>query len=144
MDLENVVGSGHVTELSARQARAGYLASGLVAPGDLVVVGVSHHNVLAAGFGWADARRVARSGSDGADLALQEVMATENLFQRFSSAIIVTGDGGFASPVARLIGRGLTVGVVAPRGRLSAALKLAASVSCEIDFSRSIHTPWSA
>jgi len=98
------------------------------------VIGISHHNLLAAGFGWADARHVVRSGRDGADRALQEVIATESLPLRFGCAILVTGDGGFAHPVAALIGKGLRVGVIAPEGRLSAALKLAASASCEINF----------
>src|SRR5262245_16169905 len=109
VDLENVAGNGHMTEADARRVRGVYLATGLVAPGDHVVVGVSHHNLLAAGYGWADARVVVRSGRDGADLALQEVMATENLHQRFGSGILVTGDGGFAHSVATLIGLGLQV-----------------------------------
>lgn len=144
VDLENVVGNGHVTEAAARRVRRIYLATGLVAPGDHVIVGISHHNLLAAGYGWPEAGRRVRSGPDGADLALQEAMATENFHQRFGSCVVVTGDGGFAHPVGMLIGLGLRVGVVAPRGRLSAALKLAASVSCEIDFSPIPHTSRSA
>jgi hypothetical protein len=144
VDLENVVGNGHVTELAAQRVRGIYLATGVVAPGDLLIVGISHHNLLAAGYGWPDAGLRVRSGPDGADFALQEVMATENLHQRFGSCILVTGDGGFAHPVATLIGLGLRVGVIAQRGRLSAALKLAASISCEIDFIPGTHTSRSA
>lgn len=145
IDLENVVGSGHVTELGAQQARAAYLNSGVVAPGDHVIVAVSHHNLLAAGYGWPDARRVVRSGLDGADLAIQEVMASENLHNRFGCCIVVTGDGGFAEVVAAMNRAGLPVGVIAPPGRLSAALKLAAAASREVEFAAA--TPlasWSA
>jgi uncharacterized LabA/DUF88 family protein len=75
---------------------------------------------------------------------LQEVMAIENLNGRFGSCILVTGDGGFAHPAAAMIGRGLRVGVIAPRGRLSRALKLAATASCEIDFTPDTQSSWSA
>ena len=139
VDLENVVGSGHVTELAARQVRDVYLASGVVAPGDHVILGMSHHNQLAAGFGWPDVRREVRSGRNGADLALQEVMATEDLHLRFGSCIVVSGDGGFAHSIAALAGLGLPVGVIAPRGRSSAALKLAATAYAEIEFAANVH-----
>lgn len=145
VDLENVVGSGHVTEWGAQQARDAYLASGVVALGDHVIVAVSHHNLLAAGYGWPDARHVVRSGEDGADLALQEVMANESLETRFGNCIVVTGDGGFAEPVAALNRVGLPVGVIAPLGRLSAALKLAAAASRELEFQAAMpRTSWSA
>jgi hypothetical protein len=144
VDLENLVGGGRVTESITRRVRAAYLSTGFVAAGDHVVVGISHNNLLAAGYGWADARCVVRSGLEGADLALQEVMATENLHQRFGSGILVTGDGGFAYPVAALINLGLPVGVIAPKGRLPVSLKLAASASCEIDFIAATYASWSA
>lgn len=144
IDLENMVGSGHLTESAVRRARAAYAAAIVVAPGDLVIVGISHHNQLAAGFGWPEARRVVRSGPDGADLALQEVMATEQLESRFGACLLVTGDGGFAHPVAALIGLGLRVGVLAPKGQLSAALRLAAIATCEIEFTSDANTAWSA
>lgn len=145
IDLENVVGSGHVTEWGARQSREAYLASGVVARGDHVIVAVSHHNLLSAGYGWPDARRVVRSGQDGADLALQDVMSNENLPMRFGNCIVVTGDGGFAGAVAAMIRTGLPVGVIAPAGRLSAALKLAAAASRELDFTTATpQTSWSA
>lgn len=144
IDLENIVGSGHVTESAARHVRDAYLACGVVGHGDHVILGISHHNLLAAGLSWPSARRKVRSGRDGADLALQEVMATENLHMRYESCIVVTGDGGFAHPIAALAGLGLPVGVIAPRGRSAAALKLAATAYAEIDFASHAQTSWSA
>lgn len=144
VDLENMVGSSHLTESAVRQAWQAYVRCGVVAAGDHVIVATSHHNFLAAGFGWPNARHLVRSGPNGADLALQEVMAAERLEQRFGACILVTGDGGFAHPVAALIGRGLRVGVLAPNGRMSAALKLAATVSYELDFTGSADTTRSA
>jgi hypothetical protein len=144
VDLENVVGRSHLTEPTVRQACLTYERCGAVAAGDHVIVATSHHNFLAAGFGWPNARHLVRSGPNGADLALQEVMATEHLEHRFGACILVTGDGGFAHPTAALIGRGLHVEVIAPMGRMSATLKLAATASCEVDFTRSADTAQSA
>jgi hypothetical protein len=144
VDLENVVGGSHLTESAVRQACAAYIRCGIVAPGDHVIVATSHHNLLAAGFGWPNARHLVRSGPNGADLALQEVMAHERLEHRFGACILLTGDGGFAHPVAALIGRGLPVKVIAPIGRMSAALKLAATASHELDFTDDADTTRSA
>lgn len=134
VDLENVVGSGHLTEYAAHNAYTAYTGLGVVGPCDLVIVGVSHHNLIAASYGWPHARCRARSGPDGADLLLQEVMGDEHLEDRFGAALLVTGDGGFAEPVAALIGRGLPVSVIAPAGRLSTKLRLAASAVREVHF----------
>lgn len=134
VDLENLVGSGHLTESAAHEVFSAYSALGVVRPGDLVVVGVSHHNLIAAAYGWPHVRCRARSGPDGADLLLQEVMTEEHLEDRFGAAIVATGDGGFAEPIAALIGRGLPVGVIAPTGRLSTKLRLAASAVYETPF----------
>lgn len=71
-------------------------------------------------------------------------MATEHLESRFGACLLVTGDGGFAHPVAALIGLGLRVGVLAPKGGMSAALRLAAIATCEIDFTPGANTAWSA
>lgn len=134
VDLENLVGSGHLTEHAAHLAFLAYSALGVVSPGDLVILGVSHHNLIAASYGWPHVRCRARSGPDGADLLLQEVMTDERIEERFGAAIVATGDGGFAEAIASLIGRGLPVGVIAPAGRISTKLRLAASAVCEIHF----------
>lgn len=144
VDLENVIGRGHLTESAVRQAFLAYARCGVLAAYDHVIVATSHHNLLAAGFGWPHARYVTRSGPNGADLALQEVMANERLQQRFGACILLTGDGGFAHPVAALIGRGLRVEVIAPMGRMSASLRLAATASCELDFTSNADTIRSA
>lgn len=143
IDLENLVGSGHVTEETARYTCTAYAALGVVGPNDQVIVAVSHHNLWAAWYGWPHVRCEARSGPDGADLLLQEIMASERLAVRFDLAVLATGDGGFAAATAALIEAGLPVGVIAPRGRLSARLRLAANAALETDFD--IHsTPRSA
>jgi hypothetical protein len=144
VDLENVVGRSHLTESAVRQACLAYVHCGVIAAGDHVIVATSHHNLLAAGFGWPNARHLVRSGPNGADLALQEVMAAERLEHRFGACILLTGDGGFAHPIAALIGRGLRVEVIAPIGRMSVSLRLAATASCELDFTNNADTTQSA
>lgn len=134
VDLENVLGSGHLTDAAAAYGHRAYRALGVVAPGDLVIVGVSHHNLMAAWYSWPGVRFLARSGVNGADLALQQVMACEDLETRFGAAVLVSGDGGFAESVASLIGRGLPVGVIAPAGRVSAKLRMAANTVREVHF----------
>src|SRR4051812_22281292 len=74
VDVENLLGGpwftvGEVTAISLAYARTAGVAAG-----DLVVVASSHHTALAVWFGWGDARRLVRSGPDGADLALLDVI----------------------------------------------------------------------
>ncbi len=133
VDVENAVGRGNLTVADVARVRSGYMRLGLVGPVDQVILGSSHHNLMAAGLGWPDARRLVRSGRDGADLVLREVMEDEHLEHRFGACVVVTGDGGFANPIARLVGRGLTVAVIGTVGRTAGGLRLPATVVCEVD-----------
>lgn len=91
-----------------------------------VVVACSHRAALQVGVAVGRCRRLWRSGPDGADLALLEVLDTERIEERFERVTVCSGDGIFADAVARLAGCGIDVGVVAIEGRLSARLRLAA------------------
>jgi hypothetical protein len=74
-----------------------------------VVIGTSHVGLMATGLGWAGPRLVARSGENGADLALLEVLAQERVEERFDEVIIVSGDGIFTDAVAALGAAGVRV-----------------------------------
>jgi hypothetical protein len=76
-------------------------------------------------FGWGEARRVVRSGRDGADLALVQIVDTENVASRFERVVIGSGDGIFAEPAARLQSLGASVTVVSRRESLSRELSFA-------------------
>jgi len=92
----------------------------------LWVVACSHHAAPAVMFEFPRARRLWRSGPDGADLALLDVLHGEPIESRFGLVTICSGDGIFADEAARLAHRGVNVTAVAGRGGLSAKLRLAA------------------
>lgn len=127
IDLENIVGS---TVRTAAQAQWAYQQLNRLV--DLhgadahVIVGVGPASVLAA-MGWkAPHRLVVRSGGDGADLALLDVLR-EDVESRFEEVYLISGDHIFADDVSRLGGCGVDVTVVGMPGTVSARLRLAAA-----------------
>jgi hypothetical protein len=126
VDVENLVGAPDFTRAEAARI---HLAYGLVAPlgrVDQLVIATSHRAAISAWFGWpSSARRLVRSGPDGADLALLEVLERESIAARFDSVVIGSGDGIFALEAARLQSAGVGVTVVTRRGGLSRRLRLA-------------------
>jgi hypothetical protein len=79
-----------------------------------------------AGAYWPSARYLARSGPDGADLALLDVISCERVAERFTHVLIASGDHIFAGEAAVLIARGCHVTVVSRYTALSRQLALAA------------------
>jgi hypothetical protein len=67
-----------------------------------------------------------RSGPNGADLALLEVLEREEVEGRSSRVVIGSGDGIFAEAAARLQAGGVDVTVVTRAQSLSRRLRLAA------------------
>ncbi|MCA4132625.1 hypothetical protein [Arthrobacter sp. M4] len=101
---------------------------------DLVIVGVSSTEGLLA-IALSDLRNcrsLYKPGKDGADLALQEVLDTEGLEYRFSKVHVGSGDGGFATSISALAGRGAEVVVVARSESLAKRLRLAAHRTIEL------------
>ena len=132
VDIENLCGYAHLTADAVSTVNAIYAMTVGVAQLDHVVVGCSHHNGLAAATGWPGARYVWRSGPDGADIALQEVIEFEAPENRFTRVVLATGDGGFDLSAALMITRGLEVIVAARVGSLSSRLRLAAHAVIDI------------
>jgi hypothetical protein len=133
VDIENVAGGAVQT---AEQAACAHLSVDAACPlrtDDLVVIGTSHIGVVASGIGWPGPRIVVRSGVDGADLALLEVLTTERVAERFESVVLVSGDGIFTGAVAALQARGVNVTVVAYADRCAKRLRLAASRTVFLD-----------
>lgn len=89
------------------------------------VIACSHHAAPAVMFEFPRARRIWRSGPDGADMALLDVLDRESIESRFGLVTICSGDGIFADEAARLARHGVYVTAVAGRGGLSAKLRLA-------------------
>lgn len=94
-----------------------------VEPWDQVVIGCSHVSLLSAMVGWPGAHFVVRSGPDGADRALLEVL-DDDIAGRFAGLVLVSGDHIFAPAIART---SMRTTVVSHRASLSARLRIAAS-----------------
>jgi hypothetical protein len=129
VDIENLAGAAvpSLSLVSAVQVR--YLAClgfGFGAD-DQVVLAASHLALLNAGLGWPHARYRVRSGKDGADLELIDVLEHENVAARFSHVVIGSGDGMFGDAAARLAARGVNITVVSRRASLAKGLARVAS-----------------
>ena len=127
VDIENAVGIGTVDEESCRKVRDRIEREYKPAGGDLTIIGVSHQNNVFPARSWDGARIVLRKGRDGADLALENVLSNENVEERFSEVVIVSGDGLFASQAARLKSLGVKVTVDARARQLSRFLAFSCS-----------------
>ena len=92
---------------SARFAMCGFYA-GRLAFGSLdqVEIASSHLTLVNAAIGWPHAHYRVRSGPNGADLALLDVLRYENVPTRFTHVAIGSGDGVFAEEVAGLAAAG--------------------------------------
>jgi hypothetical protein len=93
---------------------------------DQVEVACSHLTLLNAALGWPHAHYRVRSGPDGADLALLDVLRHENIATRFTHVVIGSGDHLFAEEAAHLAAQGVWVTVVTCQRSLSSRLALAA------------------
>jgi hypothetical protein len=117
---------------SASPSRADVLASvrafdevACCSPGTQIIVACAHRNAPTVSFGWGSARHLWQSGPDGADRALLDVIANENVAGRYQMVTIGSGDGIFATAAAFLAGQGVHVRVVGPSGGIAVALQLA-------------------
>jgi hypothetical protein len=126
VDIENLAGDSLPTLSQVRQAQGLYadcLAFGTM---DQVEVASSHLTLLNAALGWPHAHYRVRSGPDGADLALLDVLRHENVTMRFTHVAIGSGDHLFAEQAAHLAAQGIWVTVVSRRRSLSPRLAVAA------------------
>lgn len=126
VDIENVVGGAVMRAGQAAWARRTIQEAASLNSCEQVVIGTSHVGVLATGLGWRGPRIVVRSGVDGADLALLDVLTEERIEERFGDLILASGDGIFADVVASLGASGINVTVVTRPDRCSRRLRLAA------------------
>jgi len=134
VDIENLVGGAVLAVEQAERAHRFIQEAVSLNDREQVVIGTSHVGVLATGLGWRGPRIVARSGADGADLALLDVLKHERVEERFDGVVLVSGDGIFTDVVASLGASGLDVTVVARAGRCSKGLRMAASRTVLIDY----------
>lgn len=124
IEIENLLGAPRPTLAAVRAARAAYEAQVTVGPDDLVVVACNHGAALPVGLAFEHSRLVVRSGPDGADLALLQVLDEHNL-GRFDRVVVASGDGAFTLAVARLASLGLEPLVVSRPRALARSLRMA-------------------
>lgn len=127
VDIENAVGVGAINEKACLSVKSRIEKEYKPAGGDLTVIGVSHDSNVFPAHAWEGARIVLERGHDGADLALERVLANENVEERFGEVVIVSGDGLFASQAARLKSMGVKVIVDARARQLSRFLAFSCS-----------------
>lgn len=123
VDIENMAQGPAMTATTVESMRHILADTIDVGPWDQVVIGCSHVSLLAAMVGWPGARFVVRSGPDGADRALLEVLDDDSA-SRFAGLVLVSGDHIFAPALART---SMRTTVVSHRTSLSARLRIAAS-----------------
>jgi hypothetical protein len=126
VDIENLVGDARPSLDQVCQTRGLYGARLGFGAMDQVEVASSHLTLVNAALGWPHAHYRARSGPDGADLALLEVLRHEDVARRFTHVVIGSGDYLFAEEAARLTAQGVWVTVVSRQRSLSSRLRLAA------------------
>ncbi len=133
VDIENLAGDSLPGLGAVCEVRSLYTERLVLGSLDQVEVASSHLTLVNAALGWPHAHYRVRSGPNGADLALLDVMRNENVAARFTHVTIGSGDGGFAEEAARLAAAGVWVTVVSLRRSLSARLAFAAHEVIFID-----------
>ena len=133
VDIENLAGAAVPTRDRVAEVQGQYLTCLRFGRDDQVVLAANHLALLNAGLGWPHARYRVRSGKDGADLELLDVLEHENVATRFSHVVIGSGDGGFGQAAATLAARGVRITVVSRWGSLSHELAKTASTVIYLD-----------
>ena len=126
VDIENLAGTAvpslpQVMDVQGRYARRMALGAD-----DQVIMASNHLALVNAAVGWPHARYRVRSGPNGADLELLDVIEFENVATRFTHVVIGSGDGMFGRAAEGLTAGGVRVTVVSLQRSLSASLARAA------------------
>jgi hypothetical protein len=127
VDIENLAGAAIPSRVQVSTVQGLYLSRLRFGADDQVVMAASHLGLLEAALAWPHARYRVRSGPDGADLALIDVLLHEDIPSRFSHVVIGSGDGMFARTAKILAASGVRVTVASRPGSLSRLLRQAAS-----------------
>jgi hypothetical protein len=133
IDIENLAGTPLPAVGEVREKRVRYGDRVGIGRADLVVIACNHKALLSVALGWPGARYRVRSGPDGADLELIDVIDHEQVAERFARVVIGSGDGKFADSAVRLAELGCQVTIVSRRHSLARRLRLAASDLIYID-----------
>lgn len=136
IDIENVAGGAITMAEQVWDARAALTeAAALDSSTDHIVVACGWESAHCVGFEWDGSRRfLFRPGIDGADLELLAVLETENIAERFTNVLLVSGDAIFTEAVSLLRELGVAVTVASRTESFSHRLQMAASNTMELDY----------
>jgi len=128
VDIENLCGSGRLSERTVTSAAAALFASHARGPLDHVVVACDQANLAAVEFGLVGHSHVVKCGhgADGADRKLLE-FAVSLYAAGFDRLVLASGDHIFAPAVAQRAAAGQMTTVVTRRLALSKRLRMAAA-----------------
>jgi hypothetical protein len=126
VDIENLAGAAIPSLVQVMDVQDRYARSLPVGVDDQVVMASSHLGLMNVALGWPHARYRIRSGQDGADLELLDVIWHEDVATRFSHVVIGSGDGTFVNAAQALSDVGVRVTVVSRWDSLSPRLARAA------------------
>jgi hypothetical protein len=125
IDIENLCVTGDLTVEMVAEVREAYVAQVEPSADDLFVIAASHHNMEAAAFGWPGGFHGFRSGRDGADIVLAQMMLEDDLADRFETVFLASGDGGLAPFASALRAKGCHIQVVSRIESVSWAMRYA-------------------
>jgi hypothetical protein len=126
VDIENLAGTAVPTLREVMDVQARYARRMALGVDDHVIMASNHLALVNAALGWPHARYRVRSGPDGADLELLDVLESENVAARFTQVVIGSGDGLFGHAAQVLMDSGIRVTVVSRWGSLAPRLEQAA------------------
>jgi hypothetical protein len=126
VDIENLAGAAIPSRLQVMDVQHRYARRMAVGGDDQVIMASNHLALVNAALGWPHARYRVRSGPNGADLELLDVIKYENVATRFTHVVIGSGDGMFGDAAAGLSAGGVRVTVVSLQRSLSPSLARAA------------------
>ena len=127
VDAENIASVALPSEGRCTADRTELRRALRVRESDHVIVASSHRAATAVWWAWPAARRIVKSGPDGADLALLGAVDIDDVSARFTRIVIASGDGIFADLAIQLAERGAEVIVIARQGSISRRLAESAS-----------------
>ncbi|MFC4061730.1 NYN domain-containing protein [Planomonospora corallina] len=123
LDVENLVGAPRPVLAEVATMMSLYHACVPTGGMDQYVAAVNHGALLSVGLVLSGIQLLVRSGRNGADEALREVIRLDRLHARFERVVIGSGDGVFADLADWLRRRGVQVVVVSRPGALSRRLR---------------------
>lgn len=133
LDVENLMGAARPATRDVQTMMSHYRERVPNGGMDQYVAAVNHGAMVTVGLALVGIQLLVRSGPDGADRALGEVIRLDHLDARFERVVIGSGDGIFTELAGWLSGRGVMVVVVSRPDALNRRLRRTAGQVISLD-----------